>query len=206
MNISESSRWSNAAFAARVRQELSNRINELSDLQPLVDAKSCKTIHISSGSPYFEILGGTFESVDFSNANLSIRFNGCKIAKLLFMNARIAKSQFINSQIADCDFSGATIQASLDDCSMHKCLFREARFSGTLSKRCGGRRIKFEQCDFSCCQFMNVEFRAATFADCTFQGAKFVSCDLTGTHWIGNRPEGSQIDPSNVIDLLLRDE
>jgi len=56
----------------------------------------------------------------------------------------------------------------------------------------GGKRVRFEKCNFESTEFKQIEFRATEFIDCSFKNAKFEKSLFGAVKFINGAPSENQ--------------
>lgn len=111
----------------------------------------------------------------------AVNFSGSDISKSTFRHAKFDTCRMIRCKFNDVAFDSARLNSpTLDDAEIRGCSFVKTKIHGRRIQSYGGRRIIFEDCDFSECVFKNLKFIATRFKNCKFDGAIFEICSLAG--------------------------
>lgn len=130
-------------------------------------------------------------NVDLSSGRFSAGFNLSQLSDLTFKNAFFDNCAMDKSVITNCIFDNADVRGiSCDDSVFQKCSFRSTKIrSGIPLGGWGGKRVRFEDCDFTDTTFRSVLFRASVFQGCVFENTHFHNCDMRGAKFFEGVPD-----------------
>lgn len=176
-------RWSDASFV-KASAELLNQV--FSEKAEVVDADLRGIIVGLDGAMPALVYGNLYQvnlrRVDASDAQFSCSFNDSVFTECRFDRAAFDTCRFKHARFFGCSFEKADLDSPfLDDAEFVECRFPGTLLRGRNYREYGGRRVRFERCQFQGSRFKNVQFRAARFVDCQFEKVKLVKCLLAGT-------------------------
>lgn len=185
------SRWNDKSFLALSLPLVRQLINERS----LAGPADLRGIIIGHDGALNELLSVNLfrtklSHVDFGYAAITGSLAESEFDAVVFDNARLMHARLSKSSFHRCSFDAAKLQVNADDAQFSNCTFRCAEFSKPRAlQEWGGRRVRFESCDFAGADFRGVEFRASTFSNCHFEECTMTKCDLRGVRFVGASPQ-----------------
>jgi len=187
-----SKRWEDPNFVAGIEPQLrtffdSNSWTEKIDLGGI-------SVGLDGPVKYLwdqHFIGKKISNVDLSSGRFSCGFGHSQLSNLNIGNAFFDNCQMHKSVITGCVFDNTDVRGiSCDDSVFQKCSFRSAKLrSGIPLGGWGGKRVRFEDCDFTNATFRSVLFRASVFQGCVFENTHFHNCDMRGAKFFGGIPD-----------------
>jgi len=190
-------RWNDPAFLASVRPAIQGIFVARAWLEP-TDLRALR-LGVEGEPASLEIRDNlskvSMGQVSFDFAVLCTSLAGGVFSDVSWKHSIWVDCVLTKATFERCFFDGAKLDALMDDAVFRHCTFVECRVaakSQMLGR--GGRRLRFEHCDFSGAQLKNLTIRGGRFVECQFAGARFVQCDLKGTQFVGQRPDDGQFE------------